>query len=597
MRVQIPSRQRTCLAAAIDALLPRSDIRPAPAVLRAATACGALLGYCICAGAADYIVDTAGDPGPVGTTSLRQAIGQANLSADKLIQFDSSLSGSTITLKQGALYISASMSIEGPGADKMSISGNDVVGVLYAGTQAASPLSVTLSGLTLTHGNRLNGGAIYTKNVSLTLHDSVITGNNALSGGGIYAFSDGSHASQATLTNVSIENNGANNGAGIYASGGAGFALSHVTIATNTANFARGGGFFFNAGSITIADSLLINNNSSDGNGGGLAVSGSSLSLSNSTISGNSATNGSGGGLWLTGTSLHTSLSTISGNSASTGDGGGLWTDGGYTAIVGTRVSGNSAQNGGGIFVDNSGGLLTISQSTISGNSAGATSAFGGGIDVERLAFFTVTASLISGNNAYDFSGGGGGGIALRHVYSSASIRNSTVYGNYAYNNGGGIGIFDATGGNNTFVGSSTIAGNVTFNYLSNGILGGAGTPTLDNCILASGNSHVGNQDLDGSFSVSYSLIRTQGSANLSGSGNIIGQDPQLGPLTVNGGPTLTMLPAAATSPVLDAGDPAIVTGNDQRGLSRVVNGRADMGAVERQYPEDVIFRNGFDSS
>jgi len=48
---------------------------------------------------------------------------------------------------------------------------------------------------------------------------------------------------------------------------------------------------------------------------------------------------------------------------------------------------------------------------------------------------------------------------------------------------------------------------------------------------------------------------------------------------------------------VLDAGDPAIVTGNDQRGLSRVVNGRADMGAVERQYPEDVIFRNGFDSS
>jgi len=48
---------------------------------------------------------------------------------------------------------------------------------------------------------------------------------------------------------------------------------------------------------------------------------------------------------------------------------------------------------------------------------------------------------------------------------------------------------------------------------------------------------------------------------------------------------------------VLDAGDPALTNGSDQRGLSRVVNGRADMGAVERQYPEDVIFRDGFDSS
>jgi hypothetical protein len=54
------------------------------------------------------------------------------------------------------------------------------------------------------------------------------------------------------------------------------------------------------------------------------------------------------------------------------------------------------------------------------------------------------------------------------------------------------------------------------------------------------------------------------------------------------------MLPTV-TSPVLDAGD--IVAGNDQRGFPRVVNGRTDMGAVERQLVEDRIFRNGFDSS
>ena len=33
----------------------------------------------------------------------------------------------------------------------------------------------------------------------------------------------------------------------------------------------------------------------------------------------------------------------------------------------------------------------------------------------------------------------------------------------------------------------------------------------------------------------------------------------------------------------------------DQRGVNRCVNGHVDMGAVERQSPEIIIFRNGFD--
>jgi hypothetical protein len=55
------------------------------------------------------------------------------------------------------------------------------------------------------------------------------------------------------------------------------------------------------------------------------------------------------------------------------------------------------------------------------------------------------------------------------------------------------------------------------------------------------------------------------------------------------------MMPALS-SPVLDAGGPSS-SGTDQRGLPRSANGRRDMGAVERQYPEDIIFRSGFDSS
>jgi hypothetical protein len=137
--------------------------------------------------------------------------------------------------------------------------------------------------------------------------------------------------------------------------------------------------------------------------------------------------------------------------------------------------------------------------------------------------------------------------------------------------------------------------GNSTFNYASNGILG-AGIPTIYNCAVANNASHTISQDVSGSFAEVYSLIRNVGSASLFVNvGNKNAQDPLLGPLGVNGGPTLTMLPALS-SPLLDAGG-ASVTGTDQRGLPRNANGRRDMGAVERQYPEDVIFRNGFDSS
>src|SRR5262249_13627156 len=60
--------------------------------------------------------------------------------------------------------------------------------------------------------------------------------------------------------------------------------------------------------------------------------------------------------------------------------------------------------------------------------------------------------------------------------------------------------------------------------------------------------------------------------------------DPRLGSLRYNGGPTPTMA-LLAGSPALDAADPAIASGTDQRGgdYARVYNGRADIGAFEFQ--------------
>ena len=78
----------------------------------------------------------------------------------------------------------------------------------------------------------------------------------------------------------------------------------------------------------------------------------------------------------------------------------------------------------------------------------------------------------------------------------------------------------------------------------------------------------------------------------LAGSGNITGDDPQLGPLAENGGPTTTHA-LLAGSPAIDAGNPAFTPPPDfdQRGAlhERVADGdgaggaRIDIGAYERQ--------------
>jgi len=91
---------------------------------------------------------------------------------------------------------------------------------------------------------------------------------------------------------------------------------------------------------------------------------------------------------------------------------------------------------------------------------------------------------------------------------------------------------------------------------------------------------------------VGYNLIQTT-NCKVKGvqTGNIIGQDPKLGPLAKNGGPTQTMalLPG---SPAIDAGNPAkpgsgkgACEVTDQRGTPRGATGAGkavcDIGAFE----------------
>jgi hypothetical protein len=85
----------------------------------------------------------------------------------------------------------------------------------------------------------------------------------------------------------------------------------------------------------------------------------------------------------------------------------------------------------------------------------------------------------------------------------------------------------------------------------------------------------------------SYNVVGTGGSGGLSASlKNKLGiDDPKLGALQFNGGPTMTCLPLSG-SPVVDAGTIGSIYNPaefDQRGTGfyRVANGRIDIGAVE----------------
>ena len=98
----------------------------------------------------------------------------------------------------------------------------------------------------------------------------------------------------------------------------------------------------------------------------------------------------------------------------------------------------------------------------------------------------------------------------------------------------------------------------------------------------------AGMNDIDpgsGTFTANFSLLGT-GVSPGAGSGNVFNNNPQLGLLADNGGPTLThaLLPG---SPAIDAGDPSFASppDSDQRGAPfvRVSGGRIDIGAFELQ--------------
>jgi CSLREA domain-containing protein len=306
------------------------------------------------------------------------------------------------------------------------------------------------------------------------------------------------------------------------------------------------------------------------GGGGGISNrAGASLTLVNSVVSGNSAT--FGGGIRSSG-ALAVTSSVISGNST-TQTGGGIANVGGTLAITDSTIVGNdTAGLGGGIY--NTGVAAIRNSAIISNTASGADTGGGGGlfnfgVSTVNNVVLTVANSTISGNSAA-FDGGGLYNILGVTLLSSTTIVNNRADRD-ANGTGDGGGIMRIPDNGQVFLKQTLLAGNVD---------SGGQAP---DCA-----THKGFQQSQLS-SQGYNLVQDTAGCDIGGatSGDITGQDPKVGGLRNNGGPTPTHA-LLAGSPALDAGNPAGCAdsqgrplASDQRGFPRSQGGACDIGAYE----------------
>ena len=169
-----------------------------------------------------------------GAGSLRQAI--SDLCVSGTVNFSNTTAGGatnffdgsahTITLTTGELLVNKNVTITGPGANLLTISGNNASRIF----NIQSGKTVTISGLTLNNGNAGGGD-----------------GGGVLNGGTL------------TLANCAVTGNtGGGNGGGVTNSTGGALTITGSTISGNTA--IQGGAGILNAATLTLINSTISGN-------------------------------------------------------------------------------------------------------------------------------------------------------------------------------------------------------------------------------------------------------------------------------------------------------------------------------------------------
>jgi len=248
---------------------------------------------------ATFIITNTNDSG-VG--SLRQAILDANNNnQEDTIVFDSTVFSTpqTITLIGGELVISPDnsagasqmLTINGTGANLLTISGNNQSRIFYIDRDAKA----AINNLKMIDGNGVgrlysdSGGAIAgVGGATLSLANSIVSGNRvSLFGGGILL-----SGVNATIVNSTIANNTAFSGGGISHSSSYSLTIINSTISHNVTR--SGGAGLGVSTSLTAVNCTISFNRSLDGTsqGGGISLSPFEPLIARNTIIANNSTGG-----------------------------------------------------------------------------------------------------------------------------------------------------------------------------------------------------------------------------------------------------------------------------------------------------------------
>jgi hypothetical protein len=269
--------------------------------------------------ATPLVVNLTGDVGVAAVggvltkLTLREAVNLAGITpGNDTVTFDPTVfaTAQTITLTQGqinltnAAGVTGTLTVQGTGANLLSVSGHNASGVFYLGTGTTA----TLQYLTVTGGNISGvGGGVFNNGGTLSLTNCTVSGNSAgTDGGGV----DNEPGGTLNLTNCTLSGNSAtHNGGGAWNNGT--LNLTNCTLSGNSAGTAGGG--VYNVGT---------------------------LNLTNCTLSGNSATN-TGGGVYNYGTATLTNA-IVAGNTTGGNPGGDVTIGAGGTVSGSNNLLGNN---------------------------------------------------------------------------------------------------------------------------------------------------------------------------------------------------------------------------------------------------------------
>jgi hypothetical protein len=399
-----------------------------------------------------------------GPGSLRQAI--LDTPAGGTVDFQPGLSG-TIALTTGELVIDKSLTVVGPGAGQLAVSGGDTSRVLRLSNPTTS---VSIAGLTIAHGWARQGGGVYVAGgnvsiISCVLSDSRVVGADGSTelpgdpgeGGALYVARGTVEVTVSTLTG--------NQATGGIGGEGIGGAFQGDPGAPGGPG--EGGAIYVAAGTVRVNQSTLNANGSVGGQGG----KGGNVSFPGSHPgAGGPGGAGQGGAIHIALGTVEVTATTFRANQAlggkggpggymppssygpwgksGPGKGGVIYVAGGNVTVDAARFGGNQAAGGPGGDKDSggsgyggvlyaAGGNTALANSGLTTNkSFGADGGSGNGGSVYSAAVVTITGCVIDGLY-YQVSGIGGG--ILNAPGASMTVSHSVIQSNGSKNGGAGI--------------------------------------------------------------------------------------------------------------------------------------------------------------